>query len=205
MVFSATYFFMVGRLVPVSDLFSTGDAGFRVVMIIYSFIAVILMLNVLIALINVAFTTGDESAEYEANYCQPVTSQFVNASGANFEENLELRNFVAMQLQLRPLKDGAKESGVAVIVGNVAIMAEERSVSEVEADAVVTTINSEPTVGDSVLESSNSQDRTKGNAPGLDPTGRRDALQALASQHHAQALRQQEEARQREETLQKQV
>ncbi|KAF9318690.1 hypothetical protein BG003_010726 [Podila horticola] len=60
MAFSATYFFMGGRLDPVSDLFSQTDTWFHVMMIIYFFFTVILMLNVLIALVNVAFTTGDE-------------------------------------------------------------------------------------------------------------------------------------------------
>ncbi|KAG0019050.1 hypothetical protein BGZ81_009949 [Podila clonocystis] len=61
MAFSATYFFMGGRLDPVSDLFSQKDTWFHVMMIIYFFFTVILMLNVLIALVNVAFNTGDES------------------------------------------------------------------------------------------------------------------------------------------------
>ncbi|KAF9303676.1 hypothetical protein BGZ74_003270 [Mortierella antarctica] len=61
MAFSATYFFMGGRLDPVSDLFSETDTWFHVMMIIYFFFTVILMLNVLIALVNVAFTTGDGS------------------------------------------------------------------------------------------------------------------------------------------------
>ncbi|KAF9393357.1 hypothetical protein BGZ94_006788, partial [Podila epigama] len=50
-----------GRLDPVSNLFSSGDAGFHIMMVVYFFFTVILMLNVLIALVNVAFTVGDES------------------------------------------------------------------------------------------------------------------------------------------------
>ncbi|KAF9215385.1 hypothetical protein BGZ59_001506 [Podila verticillata] len=61
LAFSATYFFIGGRLDPVGDLFSKTDTWFHIMMIIYFFFTVILMLNVLIALINVAFTNGDES------------------------------------------------------------------------------------------------------------------------------------------------
>ncbi|KAF9351278.1 hypothetical protein BGX26_010668 [Mortierella sp. AD094] len=57
---SATYFFMGGRLDPVSDEFDTNDWGFHLMMAIFFFFTVILMLNVLIALINVAFTKGDD-------------------------------------------------------------------------------------------------------------------------------------------------
>ncbi|KAG0031916.1 hypothetical protein BGZ82_006742 [Podila clonocystis] len=61
MAFSATYFFMGGRLDPVSDLFSQKDTWFHVMMIVYFFFTIILMLNVHIALVIVAFNTGDES------------------------------------------------------------------------------------------------------------------------------------------------
>ncbi|KAF9138335.1 hypothetical protein BGX30_009264 [Mortierella sp. GBA39] len=57
---SATYFFMGGRYDPVSPLFDQPDAGFHLMMIVYFFFTVIVMLNVLIALINVAFTKGDD-------------------------------------------------------------------------------------------------------------------------------------------------
>ncbi|KAF8948887.1 hypothetical protein BGZ47_001603 [Haplosporangium gracile] len=57
---SATYFFMGGRYDPVSPLFDKEDAGFHLMMIVYFFFTVIVMLNVLIALINVAFTKGDD-------------------------------------------------------------------------------------------------------------------------------------------------
>ncbi|KAG0038855.1 hypothetical protein BGZ82_010652 [Podila clonocystis] len=150
MALSATYFFMSGRLDPVSDLFSDTDTWFHVMMIFYSFFTVILMLNVLIALVNVAFNTGDESwrivwhesrarfienAEnmtvhipgfrkthswfpntiyytatqkevqaYELKYYrEPVTSQFVKANAVIPDDFVDLRNFVAAQLPLRPL------------------------------------------------------------------------------------------------------
>ncbi|KAF9932497.1 hypothetical protein FBU30_008070 [Linnemannia zychae] len=57
---SATYFFMGGRYDPVSPLFDSKDGAFHIMMIIYFFFTVIVMLNVLIALINVAFTKGDD-------------------------------------------------------------------------------------------------------------------------------------------------
>ncbi|KAF9909343.1 hypothetical protein EC991_008728 [Linnemannia zychae] len=57
---SATYFFMGGRYDPVSPLFDTEDLGFHIMMIVFFFFTVIVMLNVLIALINVAFTKGDD-------------------------------------------------------------------------------------------------------------------------------------------------
>ncbi|KAF9965676.1 hypothetical protein BGZ70_004344 [Mortierella alpina] len=58
---SATYFFMGGRYDPVGDEFDSQDWGFHLMMVVYFFFTVIVMLNVLIALINVAFTKGDDS------------------------------------------------------------------------------------------------------------------------------------------------
>ncbi|KAF9987947.1 hypothetical protein BGZ65_000845 [Modicella reniformis] len=58
---SATYFFMGGRYDPVNDQFESGNVAFHIMMGLYFFLTVILMLNVLIALINVAFSKGDES------------------------------------------------------------------------------------------------------------------------------------------------
>ncbi|KAF9211642.1 hypothetical protein BGZ59_007789 [Podila verticillata] len=56
---SATYFFMGGLYDPVSSLFTGDNVGFHLMMIFYFFLTVILMLNVLIALINEAFSTSD--------------------------------------------------------------------------------------------------------------------------------------------------
>ncbi|KAG0325569.1 hypothetical protein BGZ99_000452 [Dissophora globulifera] len=58
---SATYFFMGGIYDPVSNKFTSDDVAFHIMMVLYFFFTVILMLNVLIALINVAFTKTDES------------------------------------------------------------------------------------------------------------------------------------------------
>ncbi|KAF9968057.1 hypothetical protein BGZ70_006971 [Mortierella alpina] len=57
---SSTYFFMNGRYDSIEDKFTSDDWAFHIMMIIYSFFTVILMLNVLIALINVAFNKGDD-------------------------------------------------------------------------------------------------------------------------------------------------
>ncbi|KAF8931706.1 hypothetical protein BGZ58_007465 [Dissophora ornata] len=57
---SATYFFMGGRYDPVSDNFNSQDWAFHIMMVIFFFFTVILMLNVLIALINVAFGKGGD-------------------------------------------------------------------------------------------------------------------------------------------------
>ncbi|KAF9193485.1 hypothetical protein BGZ50_007415 [Haplosporangium sp. Z 11] len=57
---SAIYFFMGGRYDPVNDEFDGQDWGFHIMMSIYFFFTVIVMLNVLIALINVAFAKGDD-------------------------------------------------------------------------------------------------------------------------------------------------
>ncbi|KAF9576606.1 hypothetical protein EC968_006953 [Mortierella alpina] len=57
---SSTYFFMNGRYDSIDDKFTSDDWAFHIMMIIYSFFTVILMLNVLIALINVAFNKGDD-------------------------------------------------------------------------------------------------------------------------------------------------
>ncbi|KAG0335298.1 hypothetical protein BG000_007647 [Podila horticola] len=56
---TTTYFMMGGRYDPMADMFKNGDAGFLIMMVIYFFITVILMLNVLIALINTAFNKGE--------------------------------------------------------------------------------------------------------------------------------------------------
>ncbi|KAF8925459.1 hypothetical protein BGZ58_000784, partial [Dissophora ornata] len=55
-----TYFFMGGIWDPVSDDFAEKEFGFHLMMALFFFFTVILMLNVLIALINVAFTKGDD-------------------------------------------------------------------------------------------------------------------------------------------------
>ncbi|KAF8924958.1 hypothetical protein BGZ58_001268, partial [Dissophora ornata] len=57
---SATYFFMGGRYDPVSDNFDSEDWAFHFMMAVFFFFTVILMLNVLIALINVAFNKGGD-------------------------------------------------------------------------------------------------------------------------------------------------
>ncbi|KAI1300856.1 hypothetical protein EDD11_005925 [Mortierella claussenii] len=59
---SATYFFMTGRYDPVSEkLTPDGHWTFHLMMMIYVLFTVILMLNVLIALINTAFSKSDET------------------------------------------------------------------------------------------------------------------------------------------------
>ncbi|KAI7818199.1 hypothetical protein BC939DRAFT_463606 [Gamsiella multidivaricata] len=57
---SDTYFFMGGRWDPVSDEFAAQEWAFHLLMAIFFFFTVVLMLNVLIALINVAFQKGDD-------------------------------------------------------------------------------------------------------------------------------------------------
>ncbi|KAF9289370.1 hypothetical protein BGZ68_009484 [Mortierella alpina] len=59
--FSSTYFFMGGRYDSVSDEFDEQEWSFHAMMIIYFFFTAILLLNVLIALINVAFEVGDNN------------------------------------------------------------------------------------------------------------------------------------------------
>ncbi|KAG0309161.1 hypothetical protein BGZ98_004907 [Dissophora globulifera] len=56
-----TYFFLGGRWDPVSDEFATKEWGFQLMMALFFFFTIILMLNVLIALVNVAFVKGDDS------------------------------------------------------------------------------------------------------------------------------------------------
>ncbi|KAI1295965.1 hypothetical protein EDD11_007676 [Mortierella claussenii] len=59
---SATYFFMSGRYDPVSNEFSDlSNWGFQIMMIAFFFFTVILMMNVLISLVNVAFDKGGDS------------------------------------------------------------------------------------------------------------------------------------------------
>ncbi|KAF9354230.1 hypothetical protein BGX34_011147, partial [Mortierella sp. NVP85] len=57
---SSVYFFMGGRWDPVSENFDSDNVGFHVMMFLFFFTSVVLMLNVLIALINVAFNKGDD-------------------------------------------------------------------------------------------------------------------------------------------------
>ncbi|KAG0324452.1 hypothetical protein BGZ99_001790 [Dissophora globulifera] len=58
---SATYFFMSGRYDPVSNEFTDmSNWGFQIMMIAFFFFTVILMMNVLISLVNVAFDKGGD-------------------------------------------------------------------------------------------------------------------------------------------------
>ncbi|KAG0248844.1 hypothetical protein BG011_009863 [Mortierella polycephala] len=58
---SSTYFFMGGRYDSINDEMDSDNWAFHSMMIIYFFFTVILMLNVLIGLINVAFNDGDKT------------------------------------------------------------------------------------------------------------------------------------------------
>ncbi|KAF9290059.1 hypothetical protein BGZ68_008017 [Mortierella alpina] len=57
---SSTYFFMGGRYDTVSDKFDSQDWAFHFAMIIFLFFTIVLLMNVLIALLNVSATHGDE-------------------------------------------------------------------------------------------------------------------------------------------------
>ncbi|KAF9947667.1 hypothetical protein BGZ72_010371 [Mortierella alpina] len=59
--FTATYFLMGGRYDPITEDLKSDNWAFQMLMIAYFFFTVILMLNVLIALLNVAFINGDMS------------------------------------------------------------------------------------------------------------------------------------------------
>jgi len=59
-VVSSVYFFMGGVWDPVSEGIKSDNFGLHVMMALFFFTSVVLMLNVLIALINVAFTKGDD-------------------------------------------------------------------------------------------------------------------------------------------------
>ncbi|KAF9987533.1 hypothetical protein BGZ65_003192 [Modicella reniformis] len=61
--FSATYFFLSGRYDPISTSLQKGSAGFHIMMIIFYFFTAILLLNVLIALMNDAFTASEKEGE----------------------------------------------------------------------------------------------------------------------------------------------
>ncbi|KAF9195579.1 hypothetical protein BGZ50_004178 [Haplosporangium sp. Z 11] len=58
---AATFFYMGGRYDSINAEFDSDNWTFQTLMIFYFFFTVILMLNVLIALINLAFTDGDET------------------------------------------------------------------------------------------------------------------------------------------------
>ncbi|KAF9359542.1 hypothetical protein BGX26_012090 [Mortierella sp. AD094] len=57
--FSSTFFIIGGRYDPISDELDTDNWAFITLMIVYFFFMVILLLNILIALINVAFNDSD--------------------------------------------------------------------------------------------------------------------------------------------------
>ncbi|KAF8933543.1 hypothetical protein BGZ58_006264 [Dissophora ornata] len=59
---SATYFFMAGRYDFVDKDLGSDDWAFHIILAAFFFITVILMLNVLIALMNVAFSVGDDNS-----------------------------------------------------------------------------------------------------------------------------------------------
>ncbi|KAF9274975.1 hypothetical protein BGZ68_000210 [Mortierella alpina] len=58
---SSTYFFMGGRYDSINDSLDSQNWAFHTMMIIYFFFTVILMLNVLIGLVNLAFNDGDKT------------------------------------------------------------------------------------------------------------------------------------------------
>ncbi|KAF9152688.1 hypothetical protein BG015_004857 [Linnemannia schmuckeri] len=58
---SAVYFVMGGRYDPFDNDFKSGNWAFHLMLIVFFFFTVILMLNVLIALINLAFNNGDQT------------------------------------------------------------------------------------------------------------------------------------------------
>ncbi|KAG0263702.1 hypothetical protein BG011_008305 [Mortierella polycephala] len=62
---SATFFFMGGRYDSINDDMDSSNWAFHTMMIVFFFFTVILMLNVLIALINLAFVDGDETWRLE--------------------------------------------------------------------------------------------------------------------------------------------
>ncbi|KAG0046575.1 hypothetical protein BGZ83_008256 [Gryganskiella cystojenkinii] len=55
------FFHLGGRYDSVSDVFGSEEWAFHIMMMIYFFFTVILMINFLIALVNTAFSKGDES------------------------------------------------------------------------------------------------------------------------------------------------
>ncbi|ORZ09414.1 hypothetical protein BCR41DRAFT_398852 [Lobosporangium transversale] len=57
---SATHFMLGGRYDPVDSKLTSQDWAFHIMMMMFFFFTVILMLNVLIALINVAFAKSDD-------------------------------------------------------------------------------------------------------------------------------------------------
>ncbi|KAG9071748.1 hypothetical protein KI688_005963 [Linnemannia hyalina] len=57
----AVYFVMGGRYDPFDNNFKSGGFAFHFILIVFFFFTVILMLNVLIALINLAFNDGDQT------------------------------------------------------------------------------------------------------------------------------------------------
>ncbi|KAI8351683.1 hypothetical protein B0O80DRAFT_111103 [Mortierella sp. GBAus27b] len=61
---SATYFFLGGRYDPIDNSLDNGSVSFHVMMVIFYFFTVIILLNVLIALMNDAFTVGERGGEF---------------------------------------------------------------------------------------------------------------------------------------------
>ncbi|KAF9344932.1 hypothetical protein BGX34_005201, partial [Mortierella sp. NVP85] len=65
-----TYFFLSGRYDPVEASIDSGTVTFRVMMVIFFFFTVIILLNVLIALVNVAF--NESGVNYQNSYWKVV-------------------------------------------------------------------------------------------------------------------------------------
>ncbi|KAG0052965.1 hypothetical protein BGZ83_001841 [Gryganskiella cystojenkinii] len=61
MALTSTFFFVAGRFDPISTEFGRGNLAFYIMMLFYLFFNIIIMVNVLIAMINAAFTSADRS------------------------------------------------------------------------------------------------------------------------------------------------
>ncbi|KAF9174975.1 hypothetical protein BGX20_008911 [Mortierella sp. AD010] len=60
---SATYFFLAGRYDPVSTSFDKGSISFHIMMVIFFFFTTVLLMNILIALMNDAFTQSSNQGQ----------------------------------------------------------------------------------------------------------------------------------------------
>ncbi|KAF9280600.1 hypothetical protein BGZ68_007126 [Mortierella alpina] len=87
---TSTYFFMGGRYDPISEDLESANWPFHALMVVYFFFTVILMLNVLIAIINAAFTFGDGTQAYEwfpNEIYYPATAKQVEAFSKSKEDD----------------------------------------------------------------------------------------------------------------------
>ncbi|KAG0046048.1 hypothetical protein BGZ83_008748 [Gryganskiella cystojenkinii] len=119
---SSTYFFMGGIYDPLSENFKDTDWAFHLMMAMYFFFTVILMLNVLIALINVAFIKGGDGwrlvwIESRLQYIEAAENMSYHIPGFRDAHDIyfpKVIYFTATWKQVKDYKEKYREENVAL-------------------------------------------------------------------------------------------